>query len=57
LLKHIGDEVQANEPWAILYTNEDASKRYSKFLEDFNTALDISSTPVKPLQRIHKVLP
>jgi thymidine phosphorylase len=56
LLKHIGDEIQANEPWAILYANDDASKRYPQFLEELNTSLHISSTAVKPLQRIYKIL-
>lgn len=56
LLKHIGDKVQANEPWAILYAKDDASTRFPKFLEEFNSALRISSTPVQPLQRIYKVL-
>ncbi|CAF0903696.1 unnamed protein product [Adineta steineri] len=56
LLKHVGDEIKTNEPWAILYANDDTSKRYPKFLDDLNTALHISSTPVGPLQRIHKIL-
>ncbi len=56
LLKHIGDEIHENEPWAILYANDDASRRYSKFLDELNTALHVSSTPVEPLQRIHKIL-
>lgn len=56
LLKHVGDEVHENEPWAILYANDDASKRYPKFLEDFYSSLQISSTSVQPLQRIHKIL-
>jgi len=56
LLKHVGDEIHANEPWAILYAKDDASKRYPKFLEDFNSSLQISSKSVPPLQRIHKVL-
>ena len=56
LLKHVGDEIHANEPWAILYARDDASKRYPKFLEELNTAIQISSTSVPPLQRIHKVL-
>jgi thymidine phosphorylase len=56
LLKHVGDEIQQDEPWALLYANDDASKRYPKYLDDFNTALHVSSTPVKPLERIYKVL-
>ncbi len=56
LLKHIGDEIHANEPWAILYANDDASKRYPRYLDELNTALHISSTPVEPLQRIYKIL-
>ncbi|CAF0957081.1 unnamed protein product [Adineta ricciae] len=56
LLKHIGDPVQENEPWAILYANDDAFRRYPKYLEDLNASLHVSSTPVEPLQRIHKVL-
>lgn len=56
LLKHVGDEIHENEPWAILYVNDDAPKRYPKFLEDFYSSLQISSTPVEPLQRIHQIL-
>ena len=56
LLKHVGDAVRENEPWAILYAPNDAAKRYPKFFEDFNTALRVSATPVGPQQRIHKVL-
>lgn len=56
LLKHVGDSVQENEPWAILYANADAGKRYPQYLDDFNSSLHVSSTPVKPLQRIYKVL-
>ena len=56
LLRHVGDAVRENEPWAILYAPQDAAKRYPKFFEDFNTALQISVTPVAPLQRIYKVL-
>ncbi|CAF1543529.1 unnamed protein product [Rotaria sp. Silwood1] len=56
LLKHVGDEIQENEPWAILYANEGAASHYPKFLEDFHTAINVSSTPVPSLQRIHKIL-
>jgi thymidine phosphorylase len=56
LLKHIGDPIELNEPWAILYANKDASKRYARFLDDFHDAIQVSSTPVPSLQRIHKVL-
>ncbi|CAF1170355.1 unnamed protein product [Rotaria magnacalcarata] len=56
LLKHIGDEIKENEAWAILYTNDDASTRYSLFLDELHTAICVSSTPVAPLQRIHKIL-
>ena len=56
LLKHVGDAVQTNEPWAILYAKDDASRRYPKFLDDLNTSLHVSATAVEPLQRIHKVL-
>ncbi len=56
LLKHVGDSIQTNEPWAILYANNDASKRYPKFLDDFNASLHVTSTVVEPLKRIHKVL-
>lgn len=56
LLKHIGDEISSNEPWAILYANDDASKRYPQFLEEFHSAIQISSTPIEPLQRIIKIV-
>ncbi|UJR09602.1 hypothetical protein I4U23_013837 [Adineta vaga] len=56
LLKHIGDPIKANEPWAVLYANDDAATRYPKYFEDLNTALQVSSTSVEPLQRIHKIL-
>jgi len=57
LLKHVGDEIHENQPWALLYANDDVSRRYPKFLDELNTALHISSTPVEPLQRIYKILP
>ena len=56
LLKHVGDPIQTNEPWAILYATHDASKRYPKFLEDLNASLLVSSSPVEPLKRIYKAL-
>jgi pyrimidine-nucleoside phosphorylase len=56
LLKHVGDPIETNEPWAILYTSDDASHRYQKFLEDLNASLHVSSTIVQPLQRIYKIL-
>jgi thymidine phosphorylase len=56
LLKHVGDEIADNEPWAILYGPEDAEKRYPKFLEDFYSSVEISSTVVPPLERIYRVL-
>lgn len=56
LLKHVGDSVQANEPWAVLYANENASKLYPKFLDELNTSLHLSPEPVPALQRIHKIL-
>jgi thymidine phosphorylase len=56
LLKHVGDEIEANESWAILYANDDASNRYPKYLEDLNTALHVSPIPVEPLKRIHKIV-
>jgi thymidine phosphorylase len=56
LLKHVGDEIHANEPWVTLYTTDDPSTRYPKFLEDLNASLHVSSSPVQPLERIHKVL-
>ncbi|CAF1199690.1 unnamed protein product [Adineta ricciae] len=56
LLKHVGDSVQENEPWAILYAPHDASKRYPSFLDDLNSSLVVSLTPVQPLQRIYKIL-
>jgi len=56
LLKHVGDEIQVNESWAILYANDDASRRYPKYLEDLNTALYVSPIPVEPLKRIHKIV-
>ena len=56
LLKHVGDEIQANEPWVTLYTTEDASARYPKFLEDLNASIHVSSSVVQPLERIYKVL-
>ncbi|CAF1062712.1 unnamed protein product [Adineta steineri] len=55
LLKHVGDSIEQNEPWAILYAPADASKRYPKFLEDLNASLLVSSSPVKPLQRVYKI--
>lgn len=56
LLKHVGDEVKANEPWAILYSAKDASTRYPKYLDDLNSSLVISSNAVEPLKRIYKVI-
>lgn len=56
LLKHVGDPIEINENWAILYATNDASTLYRKFLDDFQSALTISSTPVPPLERIYKVL-
>lgn len=56
LLKHVGDSIQTNEPWAILYASNDASKRYPKFLDELNAALLVSPSAVEPLKRIHKVL-
>lgn len=56
LLKHIGDEIQENEVWAILYASEDASKRFPSFLEDFHSAICVSPTPVPSLQRIYKII-
>ena len=56
LLKHVGDSIRENEPWAILYHTNDASKRYPKFLEDLNESLHVSPSSVKPLQRIYKIL-
>lgn len=56
LLKHVGDPIETNESWAILYANNDALKRYPKYLDDFNTALTVSPSAVEPLQRIYKIL-
>jgi thymidine phosphorylase len=56
LLKHVGDSIQTNEPWAILYANNDALKHYPKFLNDLNASLVVSSAAVEPLKRIYKVL-
>ena len=56
LLKHVGDPIAENEPWAILYADSDASKRYPKFFDDLQRAIHISATPVEPVQRIYKVL-
>ncbi|CAF2385166.1 unnamed protein product [Rotaria sp. Silwood2] len=56
LLKHVGDSIQQNEPWAILFANHDAKHYYPKFLDDLNTSLNVTSSPVEPLQRIYKVL-
>ncbi len=56
LLKHVGDSIEINEPWAILYASNDASKRYPKFVDDLNSSLLISSSPVEPLKRIYKIV-
>ena len=56
LLKHVGDPIETNESWAILYANNDALKRYPKYLDDFNTALIVNPSAVEPLQRIYKIL-
>ncbi|CAF0918204.1 unnamed protein product [Rotaria sp. Silwood1] len=56
LLKHVGDVIQQNEPWAILYATHDAKRQYPKFLDDLNTSLNVTSSAVEPLQRIYKVL-
>ncbi|UJR36498.1 hypothetical protein I4U23_029219 [Adineta vaga] len=56
LLKHVGDSVKENEPWAILYAPSDASKRYPSVLDDLNSSLLVSSTSVQSLQRIYKIL-
>ena len=56
LLKHVGDPVQENEAWAILYASDEALHRYPKYLDDFNSSLTISATAVPPLERILKVL-
>lgn len=56
LLKHVGDSIQENERWAVLYAKQDASHHYPKFLDDFKTSLVVSSSPVPPLERIYKVM-
>jgi len=56
LLKQVGDSIEVNEPWAILYANNDASKRYPRCLDDLNGSLHVSASPVEPLQRIYKFL-
>ncbi|CAF3321630.1 unnamed protein product [Rotaria socialis] len=56
LLKHIGDSVEKDEPWATLYAGYDASHHYPKFLDDFNASLTVSASPVVPLQRIYKIM-
>ncbi|CAF1144828.1 unnamed protein product [Rotaria sordida] len=56
LLKHVGDPIQQNEPWAILYADTDATQRYPKVLDDLTTSLIVSSSSVEPLQRIYKVI-
>jgi hypothetical protein len=55
-LKHVGDSIEVNESWAILYTNNDASRRYPKVLDDLNGSLLVSTSPVERLKRIYKAL-
>ncbi|CAF1184559.1 unnamed protein product [Didymodactylos carnosus] len=52
LYKHIGDEIGENDIWAELYYNDE---KYD-FLDDFNSAIEISPVIVPPLQRIRKIL-
>lgn len=56
LLKHVGDPVNENEPWAILYANDEALHRYPKCFDDFNASLTVSSSKIAQLERIYKVL-
>ena len=46
LLKHVGDPVNANEAWAILYASEEALHRYPKYLDEFNSSLTVSASAV-----------